>query len=99
MDRVDSKELLWLHFWCQAFPPIIFMMEKCVHFDIWNKKYFENCKGSLYDLAHFSNFQPNPNLKNKPNHPLNFFIPNIKMHIFFHHKNVGGNCLAPKMKP
>ena len=28
-----------------------------------------------------------------------FFIPNIKMYRFFHHKNDGEKCLAPKMKP
>ena len=38
MEIPYSKELLWLHFWCQAFLSIIFMVEKCVHFDIWNNR-------------------------------------------------------------
>ena len=38
MDRGHFKELLWLRFWCQAFFLIILVVEKCVHFDIWNKK-------------------------------------------------------------
>ena len=46
MDWGHFKELLWLHFWYQAFPPIIFMVEKCVYFDNWNKNIFENFKGS-----------------------------------------------------
>ena len=41
---------------------IILMLEKCVHFDTWNKKNFP------YDLAHFKNFQPNPIFKNEQNH-------------------------------
>ena len=45
MDGVDCKELLWHQFWCQAFSPIIFMVEKCVHFDIWNKKNSKMLKG------------------------------------------------------
>ena len=28
MDEVNSKALLWLCYWCQAFPPFIFM---CIH--------------------------------------------------------------------
>ena len=35
----------------------------CVHSDIWNKKIISKISN---DLAHFSNFQPNPNLKNEP---------------------------------
>ena len=27
------------------------------------------------------------------------FIPSIKIYTFFHHKNDGGKCLVPKMKP
>ena len=38
MDWRYFKEVLWLCYWCQAFLPIIFMVEKCVHFDIWNNK-------------------------------------------------------------
>ena len=30
METVDFKEILWLHFWFQAFLPIIFIVEKCV---------------------------------------------------------------------
>ena len=95
IDGVDSKELLWLRFWCQAFSPIIFTMEKCVHFDIW--------KGP-YDLAHYSKFQPNQDLKPEANHIGGYFekvkkIQNIKMQKFFHHKNDGGKCLAPKLMP
>ena len=40
MDWGHFKELPCLCFWCQAFPPIIFMVEKCVYFDIWNKFHF-----------------------------------------------------------
>ena len=39
-------------------------MERCVHFDIWNKKIFETFKGSLphgIDLTHFSNFDLDEN--------------------------------------
>ena len=86
MDGITFKELLWLHFWCQEFSPIIFMVEKCLHFDIWNKKIFS--KGPPYDFAHFSNLDLAENLKNETNHrgdPLNFFIPISKcqnVHIF-----------------
>ena len=45
MDWGHFKELLWLRFWCQAFFPIIFMVEKCVHFDIWNEFFFTFSKG------------------------------------------------------
>ena len=49
--------------------PIIFMVEKCVHFDIWNIKKFD--KGSpYYDMIWFI-FQIwiwAENLKNEPNH-------------------------------
>lgn len=59
MDEVDFKELMWFRFFCKKTfpPPIIFMVEKCVQFDIWNF-FFKNFKGSspLYDLAHFSKF-------------------------------------------
>ena len=41
------------------------MVEKCVHFDIWNKKIFS--KGPPYDFAHFSNLDlVEKNLKNEP---------------------------------
>ena len=40
-------------FGCQTFFPINFMVEKCVHFDIWNKKDSKNSKGPLYELAYF----------------------------------------------
>ena len=60
--------LLWLHFWCQEFFHIIFMVEKCVYFDIWNKKNFNFSKGPSYDFAHFSNLDLAENLKNEPNH-------------------------------
>ena len=37
MDVVDFKERGFVFCAnCQAFFPIIFMVEKCVHFDIWN---------------------------------------------------------------
>ena len=68
MEMPYSKELMpWLHFWCQAFLSIIFMVEKCVHFDIWNKK-IQFFKGSSYDFAHFSNLDLAKTLKNEPNH-------------------------------
>ena len=76
------------------------MVEKCVHFDIWNINSFENFKGSQYNLAHFSNFLPNPNLRNEPKEPFEIFktifIPNIKMDTFFHHKNDGGKMSGIK---
>ena len=34
MDGIDFKELLWHHFWHLTVFSIIFMREKCVHFDI-----------------------------------------------------------------
>ncbi len=48
------------------FFPIIFMVEKCVDFDIWTviKK---DSKGPSYDLAHFSNFAFAENFKNEYN--------------------------------
>ena len=67
MDGKNSKELSWFCFLCQTIFPFIFMVEKCVHFDIWHKKNSKISKGPPYDLAHFSNFQPNPNLQNEPN--------------------------------
>ena len=33
-----STVALFPCFWCQAFSLIIFMVEKCLHFDIWNEK-------------------------------------------------------------
>ena len=75
LEMPYSKELLWLHFWSQAFFSIILMVEKSVHFDIWNKKFFENSKGPPYDLAIFQNLNLAENLKNEPNHrgdPLKF---------------------------
>ena len=31
MDRINFKDiLLWLHFWCQTFSPIIFMVKNCL---------------------------------------------------------------------
>ena len=56
MDWGHFKELLWLRFWCQAFfPPILLMVEKCVHIKI----FFENFK----DLGHFSSLDSAENLK------------------------------------
>ena len=52
MNRVDFKELLWFRFLCQTFFSIIIMVEKCVHFDIWNKKNFSIFQRSHYDFAH-----------------------------------------------
>ena len=46
MEMRHFKEPLWLHFWWQTFFSIILIVEKCVHFDIWNKKNSENFKGS-----------------------------------------------------
>ena len=77
LEMPYSKELLWLHFWSQAFFSIILMVEKSVHFDIWNKKNFENSKGPPYDLAIFQNLNLAENLKNEPNHrgdPFKFFL-------------------------
>ena len=60
--------------------PLIFMLETCLHFDIWNKKFFFHFfKGSShYDLAHFSNLDLAENWKNKSIQF--FFIPDIKMY-------------------
>ena len=48
--------------------PFRFMLEMCVHFDFWNKKFFELFKGSSYDLEIFHFFRKIKNLKNTPNH-------------------------------
>ena len=90
IDGIEFKELLWFHFWCQAFSPIIFMVEKYVHFDTWNKKCFHFTFQRVsfrYDLAHFSNLELVEYLKNEPNYrgdSLNFFIPITyeNIHIF-----------------
>ena len=69
--------------------PDIFMVEKCVHYDIWNNFF------SLF--AHFSNLDLAENLINEPNH---MGGPNIKMYTYyFHYNNDGEKCLAPKIKP
>ena len=78
MDLGHFKGLLWLHFWCQTFSSIIFIVEKCVHFDIWNKK-----------ISKMSQIIGGDPLKK-------FFIPNIKMYTFFHHKSVGGKMPGTK---
>ena len=42
-------------FLVQEIFPIIFMVEKCVHFDIRNKFLFTFSLDPSYDLAHFPN--------------------------------------------
>ena len=86
--------------------PYHFMVEKCVHFDIWNKKISKISKGPPMIWHIFEIFSQIQILKNEPNHiggPFEIFekifIPNIKMYRFFHHKNDGEKCLGPKMKP
>ena len=72
MDGVNFKKLLsacGFIFGARNFFPIIFIVEKCVHFVNWNVDLAENLK----------------------------FLK--KLYTFFHHKNDGGKCLTPKMKP
>ena len=38
MDGVNFKALLWIYFLCWVFSSFIFMVEKCVHLDIWDLK-------------------------------------------------------------
>ena len=45
------------------------MVEKYIHFDIWNKKILlKILKGPPYDLTHFSKLDLAENLKNEPNY-------------------------------
>ena len=85
MDLID--------FWCQAFPPIIFIVEKGVYFDIWNKFFF-----TWIWLKK----------KIEPNHRGTFemfekilFIPNIhqNVHIFPPQKMMGENLSDPYWIP
>ena len=59
MDEVDSKELLWPHFGARHSIPIIFMVEKCVHFDIWNKEIskISLCFGLFFKFTAKSKFE------------------------------------------
>ena len=57
MDWGHLKELLWLCFWCETFSLIIVIVEKCVHFDIWNKNFWKKL-GSIWLIFHlFSQIQ------------------------------------------
>ena len=91
MDMGYFKELLLpeASFLVPDIFPIIFMVEKCAHFDIGNKKLFSN-KGFPYKFVHFSSID-------LANHggpfeifEKSFYTKYQNVHIF-HHKNVGGN--------
>ena len=75
MEMRHFKEPLWLHFWWQTFFSIILIVEKCVHFDIWNKKIPKLSKGPPMIWLIIQNLDLAENFKNEPNHrgdPLNF---------------------------
>ena len=63
MDLGHFKGLLWLHFWCQTFSPVIFIVEKFVHFDIWNKKFFSLFQRVPLWFGSFFKFSANPNFE------------------------------------
>ena len=71
MDGVDCKYRATVAlFLVPGISPIIFMVEKCVHFDMCNKNNLSLSisKGLAYDLADFTNLDLAENLKNEPNH-------------------------------
>ena len=87
MDGVNFKALLWIYFLCWVFSSFIFMVEKCVHLDIWDLK--KRKKKSIFKGSpkkYFEIYKEN-------------LIPNTKIYTFFHHKNEGGKCMTPKTKP
>ena len=70
MDGIKFKKFKrGFIFGARHFPPS-FLWWKNLYILIFGLKMFSKIsKGPPpYDLAHFSNFQPNPNLKNEPNH-------------------------------
>ena len=73
MDKVDFEELLWL---CFGVRHVYILISGIIFF-----QKFQMFGPSSYDLAHFSNFQPNPNFKNEPNHrgePLKKYSSSLK---------------------
>ena len=47
MDQGHFKELLWLHFWCQAFPSSFLWWKNVYMLVIWNKKFLHFFKVPL----------------------------------------------------
>ena len=78
MDSYKSKSAVTMFFKSDTFP-FRFMLEPCVHFDFWNKKFSNLSKGPPYDLGYFSFFRKIKNLKNLKK---NFYSKNKNVHMF-----------------
>ena len=84
--------------------PFRFMLETCVHFDFWNKKFFEFFIGSplwfgvFFNFFYFSKKWKIPQIIGGPPYEKfeKNFIPKIKMYTYFQHKSEGKSVWLEK---